>query len=373
MSMTKLILSVAPRVVFDLRDWYQSTFTAALVPTPGAAAGTIPAKRSVIRPLGTVRFFAEPTNPPHADWPFRGMVQLVTSVSAQGMHAFHGRVRIGENAAATVGLRQLNVRTQCKLTIQAAGFKPEVLETFVLPGAGEPVLLPEPIDLFPAADYAFPQLARQPATVVGAVRQIDGSGLAGVKIQVPDPRPGATSGSLLFETVTTDDGRYCVVLDELLKHNGTTEVPQAVLEFAHANWRTPPLERTVKFVPVPQPLDTSDPIQHLIPSRHTFAATRIRGQVFFGGIPAADATVSINGPVRPSEPGESSTLAGEVRTNAHGEWQFHGDARLPLSGTCAASIQATVIVDQKPVASSPVNVPINLGTSNDCPLISFKT
>ena len=313
MRMSPVPFSLAPRVVFDLRDWYRSTFTADQVPGPTSGTNVI---RSIVRVPGSALFLAEPTDPRDPHWPFAETMELVTQTSAGGIRAFHGRVRTAEGVLLNRTFRQLISTTKCQVTIQVRGFRPHI-EQLEIPGIGGHPALIEPIDLFPAADYSFPSGPRQPSLLEGAVRRIDGTGLSGatIKASAPDSQGGVQS---LFETSTTGDGRYLVILDALLDEQGTTSFSRIDVELNHPDWNAPIVrtrtllqaETSGKFIP---------------PRREVFATTVVTGSVVRGDRPLPGAFVSLSCVEQP-------LLTGTVRTNTFGAWEFYGDARLPLSG-----------------------------------------
>lgn len=327
MPMSPVKLSIVPRVVFDLRDWYASTFTAPQLADPTSATGF---RRSVARVLGTPSFLADPSTPRDPQWPFGQTVELVTRESG-GVRAFHGRIKTSSGVLLSQTDRNLISNTKCRLTIRAQGYLPHA-QDLQIPGLdGEPVLLP-PITLFPATDYPFLNSRRPHALVDGSVRNVDGSGIEGVIITPIDPR--TTPKVPFIATRTAPDGRFLVVLDALLDEKGTTEFASVDIDIAHPAGA---VRRTIKFEPVenvrPNPLLTE--VGRFVPAtRSLIPSTVLSGTVTRNGRPVAGAPVSVSSPDEP-------LLTGTVRTDQRGGWDFYGDVRLPLSGQAEADIAVT--------------------------------
>jgi hypothetical protein len=345
MGMFPVTLSIVPRVVFDLRDWYASTFAAPQLADPTSATGF---SRSIARVSGTPLFLADASNPRDPKWPFPQAVELVTRESG-GVRAFHGRVKTTAGVQLNKTDRKLVSTAKCLLTIRARGYLPHTQE-LQIPGIDSEPLLVEPIVLFPAADYPFLTSRHPHALVEGAVRNPDGSGIEGVTVTPVDPRTGPAVP--FIATRTAPDGRFLVVLDALLDEKGTTEFASVDIDIAHPAGA---VRRTIIFVPVetvrPNVLPTE--AGRFVPDeRSLIPSTVLSGTVTRSGRPVAGAPISISSPDEP-------LLTGTVNTDQRGSWTFYGDARLPLTGQAEADI--TVIANGQPATVSQI---INFGQRN---------
>ncbi|MEI8383900.1 MAG: hypothetical protein WCJ09_27550 [Planctomycetota bacterium] len=329
MRMSPVSFAIAPRIVFDLRDWYQSTFTASQVP---GRSPTEDPQRTIVRVLGKALFLADPTDPRDANWPFSETVELVTQDSGGGIRGFHGRVKTATGVLLRMPPSSFAKKTKCRLTVQVRGFQPSVTALFKIPGSDSTPIdndsLVNEINLFPAADYPFPSGPRPTALLEGSVLRADGTGMAGATITPLDPRP-AGSGIPLLPSTTTDNGRYVVVLDALIDADGTTSFSSIAIELSHPDWAAP-IRHLVPFV--------ANDAGRFIPSRRAvFPTTVLNGRVLRNGRPVPGATVRLSSVDEP-------LLQGTVQANTFGDWELYGDARLPLSGSDpseAAKLTAT--------------------------------
>lgn len=149
MPLMPLSLSVAPRVIFDLRDGYASRFTAPLI-TDGAG-GFI---RSVARVTGRITIIAEP-GIAATGWPFTQPMELVTQESSEGIRAFHGRLRNSGGVLLQRTACRITHAATCQLRIMARGFVPYVIPSLTIPEVGAAPIRLAPIELTPALDYPF--------------------------------------------------------------------------------------------------------------------------------------------------------------------------------------------------------------------------
>lgn len=348
MLMKSVPFVIAPRVILDLRDWYASHFTAPRVPAPPPRTDS---DASIVHAIGTALFLADPTTPPDPNWPFAETVELVTQASASGIRTFHGRVRTGQGVLVSQSNRRLNSATKCRLTIRIRGFQPVILNNFEIPApTTNPTLVPA-IDLFPAVDYPFASGPRPPALLEGAVRRIDGTGMEGATITPRDPRTPPVSIPL-FPIITGVDGRYLLIFNALAEQDGMTSVSQLDVELNHPEWSSS-VVHTIALEP------GIKPGRFLLPTRATLPTTVLCGQVQRAERPVPGAVVSLSSVDQP-------LITGNVRTNSFGEWQFYGDARLPVSGTANATV--TVSVNGPSVTKV---VPIGLGKRNTVPIITL--
>ena len=325
MQMLPVTLSLAPRVVFDLRDEYQSTFTAPQVPDssdPSLLTGT---RRSVARVLGQATFLADPTSPRDANWPFAETVELITQGSAGGIRAFHGRIRTIDGVLLNQTTRQLIKTTKCRLTIQASGFQQLILDAFEIPGRESTQAIPQPLFLLPAADYPFPSGSQQPSLLEGAIRKVDGTGMedAAINVFAVDLQNGNTRS---FDTKTAADGRYLVVLDKLLIDSGPASFNRIDVKISHPDWAG----TNVPFVKRSIAIEAKDG-KFLQPKRFVFPSTVLTGKVLREGRPVSGATVSLSSTNEP-------LIQGRVVTNVYGDWEYYGDPRLPLEGADTATL-----------------------------------
>ncbi len=158
MQMSPVKFSLTPRIVFDLRDWYRTTFTPSKVPAGSSSTA------SIVRAKGEASFVVSPSDPPDPKWPFGEAMELVIQESGNGIRSFHGRVKTLDGVLFSRTSRQIVAATKCRLSIRVRGFQPHFVDQFDVPGLGDECRIPDPIELFPAVDYAFP--AGLPATVV---------------------------------------------------------------------------------------------------------------------------------------------------------------------------------------------------------------
>lgn len=150
MQMSPVKFTLTPRIVFDLRDWYRTTFTSNKVPAGASSTA------SIVRAKGEASFVVSPADPPHPKWPFGGAMELVIQESGNGIRAFHGRVKTLDGVLFNRMSRQIVAATTCKLSIRVRGFQPHFVDPFDVPGSGDECRVLPPIDLFPAVDYSFP-------------------------------------------------------------------------------------------------------------------------------------------------------------------------------------------------------------------------
>ena len=356
MQMLPVTLSLAPRVVFDLRDEYQSTFTASLVPDSSDHSSLTGTRRSIARVLGQATFLADPTSPRDANWPFAETVELVTQGSAGGIRAFHGRIRTIGGVLLNQTTRQLVKTTTCRLTIQARGFQQLVLDPFEIPGRESTQAIPQPLFLLPAADYPFPSGSQQPSLLEGAIRRIDGTGMADAAINVSavDTQNGNTRS---FDTNTASDGRYLVVLDKLLIDSGPANFSHIDVKISHPDWagtNVPFVKRSIAIEAING--------KFLQPKRFVFPTTVLTGKVLSEGRPVPGATVSLSSTNEP-------LLVGSVRTNKFGIWELFGDARLLGKGDDAIDgAKLTATANGK---SKELDFVVHYGKRNPIPPISL--
>lgn len=351
--MTKMIpvrFSLAPRVVFDLRDWYQSTFYASQIPDPAPDSGET--HNSIVRARGEAMFLVQPAVLPDPNWPFGETMELVTQQSTSGIHGFHGRVRTLGGTLLNRTSCQILTRAKCRLTVLVRGFQLSTVENFEVPGMNDRTSI-ERIDLIPAVDYSFPDGPRRPALVEGAIRRVDGSGLAGTTVTPMDPRP--VDADIPLRPVTTaSDGRYLIVLDPLsVDRNGLTSFSSIDIRIAHSLGGA--VVHTLKFAPAAEPNEE----QFILPKRATIPTTVMTGRVVRAGRPDAGARLSLQSDDQP-------LMTGSVQTDVNGNWQFYGDARLPIEAD--ADVNITVTSHGQSIDKV---VRVRFGKRNDLEVFSF--
>jgi hypothetical protein len=341
--MTPVQFALTPRLVFDLRDWYRTTFSAIQIPDSTSANGHA---CGIVRAIGDATLIVSPPDPPDPNWPFGEAMELVIQESANGIRAFHGRMRSASGVLTNRSSRQFVKRAKCRLSIHVRGFQPYVMSSLEIPGINDAGTMLPPIDLFPAVNYSFPSAPRKPCLVEGAVRTVTGAGLAGATISPVDPRPQPVEIPLPAVT-TTADGRYLLILDPLVDDDGLTPFSEIDIEISHPQWAASAIH-SVKFGPGPDPLSgTFHP-----PHRATLPTTVVLGRVLRAGRPVADAIVSLHADDQP-------LLIGRVRTNWNGDWIYHGDARLPIEGEQGVTVRVAT-----PGQTIDANVFVRFGKRN---------
>ncbi len=191
-------LSIQPRVIFDLRDWYQCKFTAPLINNP--ATGT--AERSIARPTGEARLRATPLAPSDPHWPFAKPVDFVLQTSANGIRGFHGRVRTTTGTLVSRTGHKLTRPTACQLTIRLAGFQQVTVPQQFIPAANANALVAPPIFLYPDATYVYPPGPRL-TVLQGLVVDVNQAPVVGANINIA-LAPGTVGPVALTGVATTD-------------------------------------------------------------------------------------------------------------------------------------------------------------------------
>ncbi len=205
-TMQNVLLKIEPLVVFDLRDWYQSTFDSILM--PNGQGGMTP---TAIRPRGTVRMVAESVDGQEADWPFSGKSELALQQSPSGNLAFFGRLRLNGSMLAHA-TRRIPSNNVCKLTILAEGFQPTIVNRLAIPDAGQ-TSLRQFHELYPAPIYSFSRQEKSATLLQGVVLDRQGRPVSGASIQLNSAFPALTSVMCTGPVTTSEDGKLLIVLD----------------------------------------------------------------------------------------------------------------------------------------------------------------
>jgi hypothetical protein len=239
------------------------------------------------RPLGTLNFSLvgrrvggvfEAIEPP---------IVLEVTANPSGYHLFFGKEKVDggrRNALLSEGTYVLRVEAAL---YQTAEIDIEI-ETLFSPMSVQPGLrAPYFVDLSPGYAYPFPQSsvvpgAAGPTLLRGAVRSVDGQGIAGVEVEVIGQTTPYRTGS---------NGQWVLAFPETLASGNVT------VQFRFPNGPV----QNIAGVPIRQGLESSLP------------QAALRGTVFSRGAGSAGAVITVSG------------HAGEARTQSDGGWFFYFD------------------------------------------------